>query len=231
MSQQPLQPPAAPVTINGISIDPSGPKRSRDSRDTNYIYLTSRNEEDENTYDSGFTTDQLQQLKDLGAQVYERVGDTYLCRYEPTDLTPLRNLDFVNVANCYHTTFKVPQPVLNVIEEANQGIGTLELEDNRQQAAPSPINLNLILHATATNEAVEQIAASVKEIPGVDQNSVQVLPGLITVSATPTAVEAIKRLDEIRTVARQIPAALCNNVATIGAYFARMKVTGYTHFS
>lgn len=79
--------------------------------------------------------------------------------------------------------------------------------------------MDLILHSTGSHDAANQVAAELRDIPGVDVNSMQVGPGLVTVHAAATAVEAIKGLEEVRTVAREVPAGIFNNVATIGEYF------------
>src|SRR5215471_10589417 len=97
----------AKITINGVSIDPTAQQPmmaaanlvSADSASSNFILVQTKNPP---------TTPQKEQLAKLGATILEYVPEnTYICRYLPSDLNPIRSLPFVSWANVYLQGFKL----------------------------------------------------------------------------------------------------------------------------
>src|ERR1700739_578896 len=97
----------ARITINGISIDPvkHGPALaaahliSPDASGSDFILVQTC---------EPLTQAQRAQLQGLGAEILEYVPEnTYICRYRPTDLGPLRALPFVTWVNVYWRGFKI----------------------------------------------------------------------------------------------------------------------------
>ena len=51
-------------------------------------------------------------------QIQEYIDDnTYMCRYEPTDLESLRQLPFIRTANCLHTRLKPEASLKSLIKD------------------------------------------------------------------------------------------------------------------
>lgn len=99
----------AKITINGITTDPLAPApatavaaaslMSNDAADSNYILIQT-----EQPLDRA----QKEELASLGATILEYVPEnTYLCSFEPADLSPIRSLPYVTWANVYLQGFKV----------------------------------------------------------------------------------------------------------------------------
>lgn len=95
------------ITINGISLDPvaesaalrAAALESPDASQSNYVLIQTT---------GPLADDQKAQLADLGVEIQEYVPEsTYLCRYVPSDLTPIRELPFVAWANVYLEGFKI----------------------------------------------------------------------------------------------------------------------------
>jgi serine protease AprX len=94
----------APVTINGktLELDPAAHPPGTfpdDAVHSNYILVQCAHSPTGTEYEA---------LTDLGAKVQQKVSeDTVLCRYEPSDLSRLRALDFVAHVAVYHTHFVI----------------------------------------------------------------------------------------------------------------------------
>ena len=108
----------ARITINGISIDPmkqapalaAANLISGDASKSNFILVQ---------VTAPLTAAQRQQLTNLGVEIHEYVPeDTYVCRYLPEDLGPIRALPFVSWVNVYLHGFKV-SPKLQPAAAAN----------------------------------------------------------------------------------------------------------------
>ncbi|KAI0098010.1 hypothetical protein GGR51DRAFT_577678 [Nemania sp. FL0031] len=89
---------AEQVTTNGNASSLANLSSTPDAGITRYILLKG---------ESPINTEQKRQLASLGVTIFEYLGqDSYLCRYDPEDLQPIRDLSFVEYANIYHTYVK-----------------------------------------------------------------------------------------------------------------------------
>ncbi|WVW85374.1 hypothetical protein I302_107412 [Kwoniella bestiolae CBS 10118] len=179
----------AEITINSISIDPYGEHRSSDAASTQYIYIRTTRP---------LTRDQKWDLlESFGVEILELVQPSvYLCRYWESNLNAIRNLPFVDVANCYHDSFKVSPLV-------SSNINSMQDDEKRP--------FDLMLHRQANISA--HIIQEIRDIAGVDPKSVDGTPNVITVTATKQAIETIKRIDVIRTVALRVPQSVHDTYA------------------
>ncbi|MCJ1235952.1 hypothetical protein MMC14_003928 [Varicellaria rhodocarpa] len=184
----------APVTINGNTVEPSTvsngsrPYTSRDSNNTNYIYVQG---------DGHMTPEQKRELQSLNVTIQEYVGnDTYLCRYEPGDLGIIRTLPFVGTANVYHKVFKTTSQLKDSIREGGTG---------------STHTIDILLHKSA--EGPEHIATLLKNRPGVDASSISIDHRQIRVTVGAQEVPYLETLDSVKTIERVRPFALFNNIA------------------
>lgn len=94
----------APITLRGVTIDPNSPPDDlpRDASNTNFILVQTTH---------ALSQQESSELSALGVDV-QRVQDhhhTYLCRYEPTDLTRIEELPFVKHALPYDTRFVIDE--------------------------------------------------------------------------------------------------------------------------
>ena len=82
----------ATVTVNGNTIDPETPNYvSPDAGDSNFILVQGHHD---------LVPEEKRQLASMGVEIQEYVAEyTYLCRYEPENLEPIRALPFVRTAN------------------------------------------------------------------------------------------------------------------------------------
>jgi len=96
------------ITINDVSIDPlaqghllaAAGIEAPDASRSNYILVQTA---------APLTEEQKARLAGLGVEIQEYVpDDTYLARYVPTDLGPIRALPFVTWAGVYLKGFKIP---------------------------------------------------------------------------------------------------------------------------
>ncbi|WRT70926.1 uncharacterized protein IL334_007925 [Kwoniella shivajii] len=188
------------ISINSVSIDPNGEKRSTDAVNTDFIYIQST---------APLSREQKAGLaEDHNVQILELVEPKlYLCKYEGSSLDGIRALPFVNVANCYHNVFKTSPMVANTINSL--------AEDTKEP-------LNLILHRGVND--TESIVAKVRATDGVDLESLEVSANVVSVKASKQAMEVLKRIDGVRTVGPQIPQSIGNNVATLDIH-----ATTFTH--
>src|SRR6266851_5457791 len=98
----------AKITINNIVVDPLAERpalseaklETNDAASSDYVLIQTRHPLDKQ---------EKAQLAATGASILEYVPDsTYLCHFEPQDLTAVRKLPFVAWANVYLRQFKVP---------------------------------------------------------------------------------------------------------------------------
>lgn len=181
----------APITIHGNTVNPDPaadgtPSQftSRDAENTNYIYVQGT---------GPLNDDQKIQMRDLDAHILQYEGDdTYLCRYPPHSLQPLRELPFVRHANAYHKVFKTSAHLKNALRHRNR--------------AP----ISIALHQGARNGA--DVATEVRNMPGVQSDSVHAHGLHITAEVTPEALSHLEQLDDVRHIEFTPPDTLMNNL-------------------
>src|SRR5579871_2080224 len=95
------------IKINGVTFDPGETGAvnlavappAADAAESNYILIQTKGPLDK---------EQRRTLEAMSVKIQEYVSEnTYLCRYEPSDLASIRSLPFVEWADVYHRGFKV----------------------------------------------------------------------------------------------------------------------------
>src|SRR5215471_13752295 len=154
----------ARITINGVSIDPLAQSHqlaaagieAPDASASNYILVQTA---------APLTDEQRAQLTGLGVEIQEYVpDDTYLCRYTPTDLGPIRALPFVTWAGVYLKGFKIPPS----LRPAQADPAAALLPDlNARPPSRKHRTVDVVLHdgVEPTAAVREQIAAAAKVDP------------------------------------------------------------------
>jgi serine protease AprX len=178
----------APVTIHGNIIDPDEDRyTSRDAEKTNYIYVQGHHLLD---------NDEKLQLQALDAHVLAFEGDnTYLCRYPPTDLGPLRKLPFVKHANAYHKVFKTSANLGERLQNGGLAHVTIALHDGAR--------------------STQEVEALLRDIDGVSNESMTAYDDHVTADITPEALAQLEALDDIKMIELKPKSGLMNDQADL----------------
>ena len=91
---------AVPVAINGRTVDPQK-ACAQDAEKASYVTIRAL---------SPLNQESEAELQDLGVTIQEQVDlETYLCRYEPSDLEPIRAKPYIQQVDVYRNKFKITQ--------------------------------------------------------------------------------------------------------------------------
>lgn len=119
---------------------------AEDAHNANYIYIETH---------APITTEQKRQLANLQAIVYEYIGpDTYLCKYDPTDLTPIRDLSFVKKVNIYDHDCKKNHLLDDMITRDHDILRTQPIpatgrDTGPETRPPATYAVDIVLHKAA----------------------------------------------------------------------------------
>jgi len=195
----------APITINGISIDPmkSAPALaaaqliSPDAAGSDFILVQAT---------GPLTQAQRTRLQRLGAEILEYVPEnTYICRYRPTDLSPIRALPFVSWVNVYLQGFKI-SPALRPAGAAN----TLTLLPTTKSLSKDNVTVEVVVQKDSMTDAVKnEIAAAA----GVDANQLQAGRDKVRVTVEERRLDDLAAIDQVRNIEKFYPPEPLNNIA------------------
>jgi hypothetical protein len=174
---------------------------SADASQSNYILIQTRDPLDE---------DQKTQLADLGVVIQEYVpDDTYLCTYEPADLSRIRALDFVVWADVYLRGFKV-NPALR-----SSG-GRTEASILPTSAGPSrsrrPRQIDVVLHDDV-DPGSEEIKTRIAAAARLNPDDVQMGRHKVRLTTQERYLDDLAAIDDVRHIEEVPPRGLFNNVA------------------
>ena len=126
----------ARITINGVSLDPTSTApamagiTSADASQSDYVLVQTA---------APLTSDQRAELTRIGVVIQEYVSEnTYLCRYEPADLSAIRRLPYVSWANVYLRGFKIPPTLRPPVSANAAAISATSPEPPSTRAEPTP---------------------------------------------------------------------------------------------
>ena len=197
----------ARITLNGVSIDPlaeaqglrAASLESSDAADSNYVLIQT---------DSPLEPEQREQLAALDVEVQEYIPeDTYMCRYAPADLTPIRELPFVLWANVYMRGFKLA-PSLRPSEP--EGLRALTAAPETDGPADEPRQVDVVLHDDVDPET---LAGEVAAAADVAPDALATGRRKVRLSVTDDQLDAITSLDAVRHVEAVPEREPFNNVA------------------
>jgi serine protease AprX len=197
----------ARITLNGVSIDPlteakglrAASLASVDAANSNYVLIQT---------DGPLAPEQRGQLAELGVEIQEYVPEnTYLCRYAPTDLGPLRELPFVLWANVYMRGFKLA-PSLRPSER--KGLSALTAEAETDWKPEEPREVDVVVHDDVDPERVAAEVAAATDIP---TDGLETGRGKVRVAVTEAQLAALTSLDAVHHVEAVPERKLFNNVA------------------
>ena len=195
----------APITINGISIDPTknapalaaAQLTSPDASGSDFILVQAT---------GPLTQEQRARLQRLGAEILEYVPEnTYICRYRPTDLSPIRALPFVSWVNVYLRGFKI-SPTLRPAAAANM----LSLAPAPTVLSKENVTVEVVLQKDSMTDAVRnQIAAAA----GVDASQLQAGRDKVRVTVEERRLDDLAAIDQVRNIEKFFPPRPLNNIA------------------
>lgn len=191
------------ISINGNTVDPAAPAikalglGSDDPGDKlNYILVQTT---------GVLTKVHKEALGKVHVKIQERVGDkTYLCRYEPEKLKPVRDLDFVKWASIYSTHFVV-SPTLKAATPA-PGLGSMAV------LATHPHTVDIVCHHDYTKDT-ESLKKDIAQAAHVDASQLSYANHKIRVTVQERYLEDVARIDEVKSIVEVRPNKLFNNIA------------------
>jgi len=184
------------IVINGKSIAKSA--LAPDASHSNYILIQTTGEP--------LSKVQKTQLKDLGVNIQEFVGDDdsqlYLCGYKRESLEVLRQLPFVDYANVYQNDFVVPAEIQPAAEQISAADET------------NILIVDVLLHHDVnkpSNDLVNEIASAAQ----MEASAISVQPGLVRLKVAPKNLASIAAVDQVRVIHPVKERKLFNNVARV----------------
>lgn len=203
----------ARITINGITTDPLAPApatalaaeslMANDASNSNYILIQTKQPLDRA---------QKEELADLGATIQEYVPEnTYLCSFEPSDLSPIRALPYVTWVNVYMQGFKVA-PSLSASLPDRPG----ERDIFEIASLPAPTlstaskTVDIVFHNGVNPEAIRERLAAAARLDPADL-SLNQQKARLTVQAK--YLPDIAAIDQVHHIEEVFPYELHNDVA------------------
>lgn len=210
----------ADITINGITVDPlaaaapqpagiaaaaapiGGAASAAALSVANTKYLLVQ-------VDHPLNKGERNKLEALGATVLEYVPEnTYVCRYDPDDAAPVRQLPFVKWTGPYLRGFKVAASL------ASAGAARMSLAvaaaGPTQTMSDMPTTVDVLFHNDAD---AEQAAREVATAAALDPADVVPAGNKVRVTVATSRLSQLANVDDVRTIEPVIPVKLHNDVA------------------
>ena len=199
----------ANITINGISIDPTAQRSaltaagldSLDSTRSNYILLQTT---------VSLDRAKKSELANLGVEILEFVPEnTYICRYEPSDLSAIQALAYVEWTNIYLEGFKINPKLRNSFSRGSEDLLSLRALDHSMANQPKQVEIIFHKNVSIDDELRNQVAAATRLSP----NDLQFSRHSIRLSVQPQYLADVAAIDQVQRVEEYISPQLFNNVA------------------
>jgi len=199
---------AQPIQINGQVVDPRE-HYARDAQSTDHIIVTVRDVLDD---------DQTAELQKLQVEFLEDLGnDNILCRYEGSNLKPLRDLEFVKQVDVYRNLYKIPAVLVALIEKLK---GTPVFET---KAYP----IDVMVHQEVTN--LEALVDHISKVSQVDRSQMEITPDKFRLEVNLRELEAIATDDRVRLLEEVVAPVLFDDQAK-ALVFAPPQIQGHPEF-
>jgi subtilisin family serine protease len=194
----------APITINGNTIEPHG-LGTGDAADSNYILIQAA---------GPLTKANKTTLRDLNVGVQDMIlvgHATYLCRYEPADLKPIRDLEFVNWANVYplHLVVASKLKAGGPSQGADSGAGAASAQT---PLSSQTHNVDVVFHAAHGKDA-DALIAAVAAAAHVDASELKGKRNKVRMVIEDRYLEAVAKIDEVQSIEEVRHNKLFNNIA------------------
>jgi serine protease AprX len=196
------------ITINGVSLDPAAnltaaaAVASDDASQSNYILVQTA---------APMTADQQAQLTKLGVVIQEYVSEnTYLCGYQPADLSAVRALPFVVYANVYMQGFKIT-PGLRASAASTQSASILPTAAVHSNSRTTR-KVDVVLHDDV-DASSEDLKARIAAAARLDPADLTISRHKVRLQAQERYLGDLAKIDEVRHLEEVHAVKLFNNVA------------------
>lgn len=194
------------ITINGNTLDPDAPVAVRktlgaatdSAADSNYILVQTK---------EPLKKAQKEELASLKVDIKEYVSEnTYLCRYEPEDLAPIRNLDYVTYSNIYPNLFVV-SPSLKSAGAHGVHDGTAPFQTVLSSRTRT---VDVVLHRDCK---FEDCKGDIAKAAHLDRDEIKGCKGKIRLNVQEQYLDALAKIDNVQVIQEVHGNKLFNNVA------------------
>ncbi|KAH0592536.1 hypothetical protein MHUMG1_09687 [Metarhizium humberi] len=166
------------VIVNGNELSTAVASTS-DTSSTNFIVVRGTRR---------IIADDKRKLAKKGAAVTEYLGnDIYLCHYEPSNLQPIRDLEFVAQANIFPRDVKKSRSMVNAIELS-------ESEGHPQKT----FDVEIFLHKG--EEVSESVIKELSEKTGIGPEDIVAEENVIKLAADASTIDKIVEVDAIKAI-------------------------------
>ena len=203
----------ASLTINDNLVEPAaqnegGHQYEPDASNSKYLLVQFKHLlESEEHAELGHRKISLQQY--IGA-------NTYICYYDPADLSGIRDLDFVEYANVYHPNLVIQDDLKSKCDlQLRSKLQPSSGEFSAQEAADEAtvFNINVWLHKEPERDASQLKQELVNDLQ-LDPAKIKIVDSHLTISDVPAPdIQRIASYDEVKRIEEQIHAAHYNHVA------------------
>jgi serine protease AprX len=199
-----------PITINGITVDPSAPRAERaalsldhaTARDSDYILVQ---------INQPLNATRRAQLAKAGAKILEAVpGNAVICHFPKTGLDKVRALPFVTWTDIYPGVVKIA-PALREIDTQPGGVAAAHAMTAKLASLDSTkVTVDVVLHR---NVRVQQAAKKIAAAAHLHLGDMVLAPGKVRLTLKMRRLEDVAALDDVRHVEKVFPRKLANNIA------------------
>ena len=180
------------IEVNGQAIDPSE-HYARDAKDTDHIILTSKNV---------LQSNERRELKKRQVELLEDLGNNnMLCRYKPSNLEPLRRLDFIKQVDVYRNLYKIPAVLQGLIDETKR----TESSENPER------DIDVWLHQDVKD--LDSLVAHISQVAQIDKTQMEITPECIRLPLNLSELEAIAADDRVRILEEVVTPVLMDDEA------------------
>jgi hypothetical protein len=199
-----------PITINGISIDPSAPTpalaamamSNTTAKDSDYLVVQTKHP---------LTKAERDSLAKTGAEIIESVpGEAYICHFPKTDLAKVRALPFVDWAEIYPRAVKLAPSLLDVQPQTGGVAVAAAALVSRRGIDDTRKTIDVVLHRNVNPRTAAKLVAEAAHLPA---NEVKVLPGKLRLTTKVRRLDDIAALDQVRHIEQVYARKLLNNIA------------------
>ncbi|KAI1125638.1 hypothetical protein F5Y10DRAFT_294503 [Nemania abortiva] len=165
---------AEQVIINGNVISQEDLRTTSDAKFTKYLLLKGK---------GPINTERKRELAVLGVAILEYLGqDSYLCRYDPDDLEPIRGLPFVEYASIYSRRMKTSARLQEALQASQQ---------------PSNFHIEIALHEGDHN--ADNVLDRLSGL-GILRDDVSVNHDKLQLKVPDDVLREIAKIDDVRSI-------------------------------
>ncbi|OAQ95520.1 KP-43 peptidase, serine peptidase, MEROPS family S08A [Purpureocillium lilacinum] len=181
---------ATPLTVNGNVLLTASEAPSPDASGTKYIYISST---------ETISKSRKEDLAAKGVTITEYLGNnTYLCRYVPSDLEPIRQLGVQ--ASVYPRHVKTTTALKEAVQAGEQGDST-----------PRKYKVDVVLHKGENN--VNDVVTQITTKTGLTPDDIDVKHNIIRLDVDADTISKLEEVDAVKTIEKVVPKKFFNNTA------------------